>query len=338
MKERPKKVISCCFGGLGDWLLVSTLARRFNEYRGDDAPDGYECFIHDGVLAPFRNSEIKALMLANPHLSKQNGGLSGLPPNAGHGVYVDLWGRFCYEVRLRPSDPVAIMEEVNGLPPPYSHAPEIYTDTPAVNTNDQIIIIDPYSASVPFTSDSVNPWIDFYKEHYKDKVFHVLETPGYAAFHRALFGFPKINANSLAEYIGMLRSVHAFFGVESGGQMLAAAVKNSIRPELRVHALFSTRGYNQKFYRLHESVVQTDVTGFAIQNDFAVDPGMLGYQHIVQTGAFAAQTNAAEKAVPPKPLTAADLLRQPGEILVGELIGKPDPNDNGFPMQAVHMR
>ena len=56
-------------------------------------------------------------------------------------------------------------------------------------------------------------------------------------------------------------------------------------------------------------MVQTDVTGFAIQNDFAVDPGMLGYQHIVETGRFAAQTNAAEAAVPPKPIEAATMLR-----------------------------
>ena len=43
-------------------------------------------------------------------------------------------------------------------------------------------------------------------------------------------------------------------------------------------------------------------------------------------------------AVPPKPLLAEELLRQPGEILVGELIGTPDPHDNGFPVQAVQLR
>lgn len=345
MKERPVKVISCCFGGLGDWLLVSTLARRFNEVRSEEAPEGYEVFIHDGILAPFRNSEIKALMLANPHLSKKNGGLSTLPPNAGHGVYVDLWGRFCWEVRMRSADPIAVMEMINDLPPPYSHAPEIYVDLPPVAANDNVIIVDPYSSSVPFTTDSVNPWVEYYKNQYEGKTFYCLETPGYAAFHRSLFGFPKINANSLAEYIGLLRSVHAFFGVESGGQMLAAAVKNSIRPELRVHALFSTRGYNQKFYRLHEAVVQTDVSGFVIQNDFAVDPGELGYRHIVQTGQFALKTNAAQQERPPEPLTAAKLLfapnspqhiemRQPGEV---EYL-PPDPLDNGFPVQKVQMK
>ena len=317
MKERPAKVISCCFGGLGDWLLVSTLARRFAEVRTDEAPEGYEVFIHDGILAPFRNSEIKALVLGNPHLSKKTGGvsttpgMSTLPPNAGHGVYVDLWGRFCWEARMRSADPIAIMEMINDLPPPYSHAPEIYVDLPPVAVNDSIILVDPYSSSVPFTTDSVNPWVEYYKGHYEGKTFYCLETPGYAAFHRSLFGFPKINANSLAEYIGLLRSVHAFFGVESGGQMLAAAVKNSIRPELRVHALFSTRGYNQKFYRLHEAFVQTDVSGFVIQNDFAVDPGELGYRHIVQTGQFALKTNAAEQEKPPEPLTAKKLLEVP---------------------------
>ena len=42
--------------------------------------------------------------------------------------------------------------------------------------------------------------------------------------------------------------------------------------------------------------------------------------------------------ISPKPLNAEDLLRQPGEILVGDLIGTPDPHDNGFPLQAVRMR
>jgi hypothetical protein len=246
-------------------------------------------------------------MLANPHVK----GLSPLPPNAGHGIYIDLWGKFCWETRLRPANPIAIMEMCNGLPPPYSNAPEIYVDLPPVNMNDQIILVDPYSSSVPFTTDSVNPWVEYYKEHYDNRQFHVLESPGYAAFHRSLFGFPKIAISSLAEYIGLLRSVHAFFGVESGGQMLAAAVKNSIRPELKVHALFSTRGYNQKFYRLHEDVVQTDCSAFVLQNDFAIDPGQLGYRHIIQTGEFARKTNAAEaagKEKAPEPLSAAKLL------------------------------
>lgn len=297
---------------MGDWLLLSTLFRRFDEYRGEDAPEGFDVFVWqppDGS-SPFRNNGIRDLIMRNPHIK----GYDSRPPNAGHGVYVDLWGRFCYETRLRPSDPIALMEEVNGLPPPYSHAPEIFPEIVPVNTNDNIIIIDPYSASLPFTQDSVGPWIEFYQTHYKDKQWHVVETPGYAAMHRSLFGFPKItltHENSITEYIGLLRSCHAFFGVESGGQMLAAAVKNSLRPELPVHALFSTRGYNQKFYRLHESVVQTDVTGFAIQNDFAVDPGMLGYRHIVETGAFAASTNAAEAQIPFEPLTARKLLAVP---------------------------
>ena len=334
MKERPKKVISCWFRGLGDHLLLSTLPRRFDEVRDDEAPNGYDVFIWqppDGS-SPFRNSDIRDLIMRNPHIK----GYSSLPPNAGHGVYVDLWGRFCWETRLRPSDPVALMEEVQGLPPPYSHAPEIYPEIVPVNTNDAIILVDPYSASLPFTQDSVGPWVEFYQTHYKDKQFHVVETPGYAAFHRALFGFPKIHANSLTEYIGLLRSAHAFFGVESGGQMLAAAVKNSIRPELRVHALFSTRGYNQKFYRLHESVVQTDVTGFAIQNDFAIDPGQLAYRHIVETGLFAAQTNAAEAAVLPKPLQAADLIAVPNSPQhISHNGHRSDPHDSGFPLQHV---
>ena len=228
---------------MGDHLLLSTLPRRFNEARNDEAPDGYDVFIWQPLdgSSPFRNNGLRDLIMRNPHIK----GYSSLPPNAGHGVYVDLWGRFCWETRLRPSDPIALMEEVNGLPPPYSHAPEIYPEMVPVSTNDAVILIDPYSASLPFTQDSVGPWIEFYQTHYKDKQWHVVETPGYAAMHRSLFGFPKITLsaeNSVAEYIGLLRSCHAFFGVESGGQMLAAAVKNSLRPELPVHALFSTRG------------------------------------------------------------------------------------------------
>jgi hypothetical protein len=326
LKDRPVKVISCIFGGMGDHLLLSTLPRRFDEVRSEEAPDGYDVYMHDGELTRFRNSEIKDLIMRNPHIK----GFSSRPPNAGHGVYVDIWGRFCWESRLRSADPIALMEEVNGLPSPYSHAPEIYPELVPVNTNDGVILIDPYSSSLPFTQDSVGPWVEFYQGHYPGKTFHVVETPGYAAFHRALFGFPKIEAKSLAEYIGLLRSAHAFFGVESGGQMLAAAVKNSIRPELKVHALFSTRGYNQKFYRLHESVVQTDVTGFAIQNDFAIDPGQLGYRHIVETGTFAQQTNAAEAAVPVKPLQAADLIAVPNSP---QHVGNYG-DDQGFPIQS----
>lgn len=298
------KVISQPFGGLGDWMLVSTLPRRLTEA-------GYDVYIHEGELSRFRNSELEALVMANPYIK----GKSSRPPNAGLGVYVDLWGRFCYETRLRPADPIALMEEINGLEPPYSHAPEIYPVMEQVQMNDNIILIDPYSSSMPFTQDSVGPWIDYYSQHhYKGKTFHVVETPGYAAFHRSLFGFPKIQVKNLQEYIGLLRSCHAFFGVESGGQMLAAAVK-TLRPELKVHALFSTRGANQKFYRLPESVVLTDTTAFAIQNDFAIDPGMLGYLHIVETGEFAARTQAAEAEAKPIPMPqAADLLNSPQVI------------------------
>ena len=334
MKE--KKVISCVFGGLGDWLLLSTLPRRFAE-------QGYEVFIHEGPLSQWRSAEIKELMMANPYLSKVNGGFSTLPPNAGHGIYIDLWGRFCEESRLRPPDPVALMEEVNGLPPPYSHGPEIYLDVPAaVQMRDDIIVIDPYSSSVPFTQDSVGPWVDFYKpqmcERGIPRTFHVLETPGHAAFHRALFGFPKIEVKSIRESIGLMLAVHAFFGVESGGQMLAAAVKKR-RPELRVHALFSTRGNNQKFYRLPEVVdgvpfVQYDATCFALQNDFAIDPGMLGYRHAVETAQMAERTRAAEAAPKPEPpVTAMSILR--GAVTNGRQypVGIPDSVDPQFPRQ-----
>lgn len=296
MIERPIKVISCIFGGLGDHLLLSTLPRRFTEA-------GFDVYMHEGELTRFRNTEIKDLIMRNPYIK----GFSTRPPNAGHGVYCDIWGLFCWETRLRPADPIAVMEECNGLVAPYSHGPEIYPEIVPVNTNDAYIIVDPYSSSLPFTKDTVDPWIEYYSKHYEGKQFHVIETPGYAAFHRSLFGFPKIEVKSLAEYIGLLRSAHAFFGVESGGQMLAAAVKN-LRPELKVHAIFSTRGYNQKFYRLHESVVQTDCSGFVIQNDFAIDPGQLAYRHIVETGEFAKRTNAAEAEKPIVPVKAADLL------------------------------
>jgi hypothetical protein len=263
--------------------------------------------------------------MRNPYLK----GFSQLPPNAGHGVYADIWGRFCFETRLRKSDPIALMEEMNGLEPPYSHCPEVYPEMPAVQMNDNLIVVDPFSSSMPFTQDAVGPWIDFYTQHhYKDKQVMVTETPGFAAFHRSLFNFPRLQVKNLGEYIGLLRSCHAFFGVESGGQMLAAAVKN-FRPELRVHALFSTRGYNQKFYRLPEEYVLTDCSAFVIQNDFAVDPGMLGYLHIVQTGEFAAKTQAAEEEARKSNVvaTAAELIRP----------GIPDPRDSGFPVQAVHL-
>lgn len=326
--SRPKKIISQPFGGLGDWLLLSTLPRRLDEA-------GFDVYIHDGPFTQFRNSEIKDLVMRNPHIK----GFSPEQPNAGLGIYADLWGKFCYEVRLRPSDPIAIMEEVNGLPPPYSHAPEIYPEMPPVQMNDNIIIVDPYSSSLPFTKDSVDPWVDFYTQHhYKGKQVIVVETPGYAAFHRALFGQPKIQVQTLTEYIGLLRSCFAFFGVESGGQMLAAAVKNSLRPELRVHALFSTRGYNQKFYRLPESHVLTDASAFVLQNDFAVDPGMLGFLHICETAAFADRARAAEAASKPAPVPqAADLLsmRQPGEIVYEQIAGIPDALDSGFPVQNL---
>lgn len=322
------KVISCPFGGLGDWLLLSTLPRRFHDV-------GYEVFIHEGPLAQFRNAGIRDIILSNPYLSKENGGRSKHPPNAGHGVYIDIWGRYCWETRLRPRDCIAVMEEMNDLEPPYSHHPEIYLKPQSpLQMRDDVIIVDPYSSSVPFTQDSIGPWIDYYKTHYGERTFHVLETPGHAAFHRALFGFPKIEVKSLQEYVNLLWSTHAFFGVESGGQMLAAAVKKD-RPELRVHACFSTRGFNQKFYTLRDDIVDYSPSAFVLQNDFAIDPGQLGYRHIIETAAFAEKARAKEAEAVPEPMTVSKLLamRQPGEI-----VGEPDPADPGFPLQDVSKR
>lgn len=286
MATRPKKIISQPFGGLGDWMLISTLPRRFTEA-------GFDVYLHEGPLTVFRNKEIEALVKANPYILGTTPDL----PNAGLGIYIDTWGAFCMVTRTRPPDPIAIMEEVNGLGPPYEHLPEIPDSYYSINIEVQpdLVTVDPYSSSVPFTADSVDPWLTYYQQHYVNKRWTVVETPGYAAFHRSLFSYPKTRVQNIQDYVNLVRCSSAFFGVESGGQLLAAAIRRK-RPDLKVHGLFSTRGFNQRFFTLPMNEVLYDVSCFPVQSDFAVDPGQLGWQHIDQTHKMAHEMTARQEA------------------------------------------
>jgi hypothetical protein len=224
-------------GGLGDWMLYSTLPRRYAEL-------GHKVYVSSQNLA--RNPEISDLVFA---MNKYVVGTSDKQENAGYrnqGLFYEIANRF-------PLGSIEAMERAHGFGPPYSLAPEIhYQPQPFIIDLSQCVLVDYGAVSSSLKVEALQAFHPLMQLRFNRQMYMVTFTDSVVANTPPLEG-PRIKMESIFQYIDALASCYAWIGSEAGGQSLAAAVRGEhdvydmeARPEIVVCS--STMTYNARGY------------------------------------------------------------------------------------------
>lgn len=228
-------------GGLGDWMLYSTLPRRFTEL-------GHKVYVSSQNLA--RNPEISDLVFA---MNKYVLADSDKQENAGYrnqGLFYEIANKF-------PVGSIEAMERAHGLPPPYSLAPEIhYKPQPFVIDLSQAVLVDYGAVSSNLKIEALQAFHPLMQFRFEGRqMYMVAHEDALLATTPALDG-PRIVMHSIFQYADALASCYAWVGSEAGGQSLAAAVRGehdvydmSARPEIVVCSsimTYNSRGYTYR--------------------------------------------------------------------------------------------
>ena len=143
-----QEVISNHWGGLGDWLSVSTLPEELTRQKGCDV------YLHSGAL--FRNNEIKQLFLMNPFIK----GVIDSPPTVGDvpGLtpgYQNLIGE--------PGSHIANWEKLHNLTPK-NIFPKIYYTPNNIPDMSGVVLVDTTSITERYDNDEVRSLVEQLKE------------------------------------------------------------------------------------------------------------------------------------------------------------------------------
>ena len=225
-------------GGLGDWLIYSTLPERFTR-------EGYDVYVDADNVA--RNPEIQDLVFArNPYVK----GTSDKKPNAGYtmqGQFYDTANRF-------PLGSIEAMERAHGLPPPYSLAPRIYYQPQPYHVNlSEAVLMDLGAVSSQIGTQGIADHWTKMNDRFPGRQFYMVTFKDGIVPTKLPIDGPSIRMNSIYEYVDALASCYAWVGSEAGGQALAAAVRGEhdvydldVKPA--VISVISPMTYNSRGY------------------------------------------------------------------------------------------
>lgn len=221
-------------GGLGDMLLYSTLPQRYAQ-RGD------EVYIASNP-AP-RNLEAYDLVFGrNPYVS----GVLDAPANAGGWIFKDY--AIIREAK-RLANPILAVEHLHGFDRDvYSRVvPRIYADVGRRAKWLDRVVADPRSISQSMSPKAFGQfarWVCRWHGYDEDAII-VLDSK-YAGPSGAdsLPNNERYVVRDIYEYAEILLSAKAALVTESGGQVLAAA----LRPALPTYAIFTTMAYNDRLF------------------------------------------------------------------------------------------
>jgi hypothetical protein len=225
-------VIGFHAGGLGDNLIYTTLPRLFSE-QGDSV------FI--SIRTPWRNDEIRQLCWErNPYVK----GFVDEAPNAGN-VFVDLK----YIKSAKMFGPIKAMERCHGLKtdlPLILRRPEVYYRPRIREDLEDTVIIDPRSISQAIDNTAFEEfvnWVMRWNDFNRRKMF-VVESKHSGPSGAGVFShLPRLRVDSIFEYADVIAGAHAVCMAESGGHVLAAALRGK-----RTFAQFSTMAYNDRIF------------------------------------------------------------------------------------------
>ncbi len=198
-----KYIIHQYFGGLGDNLQFSTIPELCYH-------SGIECFISDNNV--YRNPEIKELVWdCNPYVN----GYSPDTPNAGSCRHTGGY--------KGASSIVDAMEEYHGFGHK-NHLPIIYYHPKFKKEFSDKIIIDfsAISAKDRYNDDYIKYITDLI--YWKKQECVVIKSKKNSFNYYSLNEFEQYEFNDIFEYCDLIYSCKKFMCLDSGGQVLAAAI------------------------------------------------------------------------------------------------------------------
>lgn len=244
-----RRVIAIGGPGLGDSLSYSTLPEELTRQRG------YEVWIKPPFL-PWRNPEVRALWERNPYVA-------GFTDDPGNGFA--RWEH--REPRSYRSWILGMENEYGCLPT--NEWPRLYGPPPKILSEmRRQVFIDPRSSSQAFPAHVIEQYVKNvgYQLGFDPSRVFVVESP-YSAVNGAdaLADNPRWRVSGIDEYTSVVASCAIFLTVESGGHMLASAVKGASRTP-HVVSLFSTFQYNDRVFVMGN--VDYRVTGKIDEKDW----------------------------------------------------------------------
>ena len=230
-----KVIIASHGGGLGDNLIYSSLPERFVRERGD------EVWICNRPRK--RNDETYDLIWGkNPFVA----GFTDEPANAGVGV---IARDFIYRAK-HLGTPVLAVEELHGFKP-LNRYPRIYHQPTYRPEYRETVFADPRSISMPTNAHHFNVFaleISRWWGYDFPAIVRMDSPHGGPHGASALNDNPRLPVRDIYEYVDLIWSCKAFLVAESGGQVLAAAIKGGAPFPRMVHALFGAWARNDKIF------------------------------------------------------------------------------------------
>lgn len=230
MKSNKRIVIASHAGGLGDTLLFSTLPEALTE-------EGYDVFISTHVK--IRNSEVNDLVWArNPYVK----GFTDEPPfHPGGGWYTD---HLRYVHLCKRTHPIAANESIYNVA---TNRNTPYVKYHRLTLQDHSlfgkVVFDPTSISQGFTTRQV---LDF-RSYLANDVFEIPENEIVfvdSKLYPNPFGFQTYRVADIYEYCDIIKDARAFCTVQSGGSVLASALRN----DGMIYTLTEKKAFNDKLF------------------------------------------------------------------------------------------
>ena len=202
--------------GLGDMLQISTLPRRFPNF-----------YLSDRIK--YRNQGILDLLLLDPHIK----GISSKEPNL---VFNNLPFKTVESRKW-----IRNIEATFGFDPPYSERPIIYYKPKVVEEVRNASLVDLSVISIiGIYRERVARLTKTLNETLKGEVFQVVSSTG----QNVCICYPPIQVRDIWHYCDLVHSCKRFYCLQSGGSIVAAA----LRPTETYCLLPAEFYYNQVYW------------------------------------------------------------------------------------------
>jgi hypothetical protein len=255
--EQNVKIISAYAGGLGDTLCFSTLPEMY-------ARRGYKVLIGPPAVEPsIRNAEIRKLVWElNPYVS-------GFTDDRGI-TFTHLDMHKWIWAQNSTKTLVEAMEALHGFEPTHTF-PRIYYQPRWRPELSDTILADPTSISQHMRPEVFDAFVDHIcRARSYDRKHILVLTSRFSGIQgqQALSGNQRHEVHDIFEYADLIASCRLFITSESGGAILASALRASeATPE--IFSLFTSQGFNDRVFQFPN--VRHCVTG-QLTDDYYVHP------------------------------------------------------------------
>jgi hypothetical protein len=237
MNTSKRIVISSYAGGLGDTLCCSTLPEMY-------ARQGYEVFIgRPRVEKSMRNPESQKIIW------EMNPFVSGFVDEAG----ISFSHKEMHQHIWAQNDSITLveaMESLHGFKPAHRF-PKIYYQPKWRSEFKETIFADPTSISQTMRPDVFDSYIDHIcraRDYDKNKIIVLSSNYAGRAGAEALAGNERLQVNDIFEYADLIYSCALFITSESGGAILASAIRGT-EPCPEIFSLFTNSGMNDRLFQ-----------------------------------------------------------------------------------------